>query len=437
MKTRKKRTTNTNGWMLAVELIKKYLIKPTKADALLSDLPENISSMDRRYCQFLFLGTIRHKLFIEHILNELLIKKPRIGLRAFLMIGIYEIMAMEEERVPKIIDWAVENSKIFLSLGESKLVNAVLRKSCENIKIFLKKDDTHSIEWLAIRYSHPKWLVTRWFHEFGIEITKQLLIWDQNIPSIYVRLQEERIMDGPDFKDFAIPTKWKDFYLIGSEGLKGGLDSLIKEGKAYIQDPSTRIAPELAQVMGNENVIDLCAAPGGKSFMLSKKLQGGSGQLVAVDLPGERIKRLRENLAKLRDVKYTIIEIDIMNLTSEYFESLKLPTQYDVVLLDAPCSNTGVLKRRVDAKWRLSENDISKMAKVQLELLKKASEFVKPMGRLIYSTCSIENEENIQVVNNFIKEYGNEFECIQSVTTYPWIDECDGGGAFLLQRRVS
>ncbi|PWU06016.1 MAG: RNA methyltransferase, partial [Verrucomicrobia bacterium] len=167
---------------------------------------------------------------------------------------------------------------------------------------------------------------------------------------------------------------------------------------------------------------------------------GGRGELVAVDLPGARIGRLRENLEKLRkrkNIKYTIIEKDVKDLSLGYFESLNLPDVYDVVVLDAPCSNTGVLRRRVDAKWRLEEKDITRMADIQFELLVKSALFVKPGGRLVYSTCSIEREENMGVVEKFINQHGEEFELKKSIVSYPWMERHDGGGGFLLIRKVN
>lgn len=414
--------------MMAVKLLKKYLIKPTKADALLSDLPDNISFTDRRFCQFLFLGVIRHKLLIDNVINRMLKKAPRVGLRGLLMVAIYEMMEAGEEKIPKIIDFAVESAKGFLSLGEAKLVNAVLRKAPDCLNELIKANKFSSKEWLATRFSHPEWLVNRWVEEFGLEATERLLVWDQTIPSIYVRTErgEELGLES---------TQWDGFYVIRS-GDWGKVDSLIDGGRGYIQDPSTAVAPGLAQVKSSDSVLDLCAAPGGKSVIMAQSLRGGEGQLVALDLPGERIDRLRQNLERLKDVKCSIVEADLNDVTSEYLMSLSLPGQYDVVLLDAPCSNTGVLRRRPDAKWRLTESDISKMAQIQLKLLKKAASLVKPTGRLIYSTCSIENEENFKVIDHFLESTNGLFECKSGTASYPWLTGHDGGGAFLLGYKV-
>lgn len=420
-------STKTGGFQIAVNLLKKYLIKPAKADVLLSDLPDNISSTDRRYCQFLFLGAIRHKGLIDHVVKKLLQKSPRVGLKALLMIGIYEILESPSENLPKIVDFSVETAKNSLSSGEAKLVNAVLRKVPAQLNTILKEEMWDSKEWLSIRFSHPEWLIKRWFTEFGPEITRKILEWNEQPSQVYLRAVRGEKVQG-------LEPKVEDFYIVGA-GQWNIAEKLIKEGKAYIQDPSTITAPRLASVGPDDLVLDLCAAPGGKSMVMAESLKGAKGQLVALDLPGERIARLKKNLERLHDVKYSVVEADLHEVSPSYLQSLNLPGQYDVVLLDAPCSNTGVLRRRVDAKWRLDKDDIKKMAQIQLNLLEKASTFVKPGGRLVYSTCSIENEENEAVVSGFLKTNSQSFELVERKMTYPWVDVCDGGGAFLLSRK--
>lgn len=417
-------STKTNGWKIALKLLKKYLMKSTKADDLLSDLPDAISSMDRRYCQFLFFGVIRQKGLIDEIVGGLLERAPRVGLRALLMMGVYEMMERGEKDWPKVVDFCVERAKELLSFGEARLVNAVLRRVPERLEgVFMERGD--SVAWLSMRYSHPKWLVNRWLNEFGLDLTRKMLEWDQEPARVYLR----GVGEGLDLEEAGA-----EGYYVAPVGRWDIVEKGIAEGKLYVQDPSTSVAPRLAGVKADDLVLDLCAAPGGKSMAMAESLKGGSGELVSLDLPGERILKLRENLARLKGVKYAIVEADLNEVTPEYLEALGLPGQYDVVLLDAPCSNTGVLRRRVDAKWRLQEGDISQMAEIQLKLLKRAGALVKPGGRLVYSTCSIENEENEGVVSAFLKEVGDEFERVKGGVSYPWVEGYDGGGAFLLTR---
>ncbi len=161
----------------------------------------------------------------------------------------------------------------------------------------------------------------------------------------------------------------------------------------------------------------------------------GTGSLLAsLDLPGPRIPRLRENLSRIRGLRHEVVEGDLMRMERSSFCALGLPAAFDGVILDAPCSNTGVLRRRPDAKWRLSGEDISRSAAVQLSLLSRAAGFVKPGGRLIYNTCSLEPEENEEVVDKFFESSGSGFRLTRKILSRPWIEGHDGGGAFRLDR---
>jgi 16S rRNA (cytosine967-C5)-methyltransferase len=165
----------------------------------------------------------------------------------------------------------------------------------------------------------------------------------------------------------------------------------------------------------------------------------GKGQIVAVDLPGKRIARLEENLSTLRseDLKCEIVECDLLEMDASTFEDKSLPSAYDAVMLDAPCSNTGVIQRRTDVKWRLLPKDIKNCAKLQLQLLHSAARFVKAGGRIAYSTCSIEAIENQLVVDAFLaSKSGRVFKLEKAIGSLPWETGHDGAGAFLLRREA-
>jgi 16S rRNA (cytosine967-C5)-methyltransferase len=224
------------------------------------------------------------------------------------------------------------------------------------------------------------------------------------------------------------------------------IERLLAEGALYLQDPATVTAPCLLDPKAGETVLDLCAAPGGKSLLLSDLLekqarQAGStapeaGRVVAIDLPDpERIERLKANLAKARRVDVVLVQADLLKLTPKLLKEHNLPNKFPAVLLDVPCSNTGVMRHRVDVKWRLRESDIAKHAGQQLALIEAASRLVAPGGRLVYSTCSLEQEENEEVVEAFLRAAGGQFVLEQTRSSRPWEDGCDGAGAFLLRNR--
>jgi 16S rRNA (cytosine967-C5)-methyltransferase len=159
----------------------------------------------------------------------------------------------------------------------------------------------------------------------------------------------------------------------------------------------------------------------------------GSGRLVAMDLPTSRIDRLKENLSRTGEVGAALVQADLLAGAPAVLKEHALPTQYPAVLVDVPCSNTGVMRHRVDVKWRLQEADLGKHALQQGKMLAAAARLVAPGGRLVYSTCSIESVENEKVVEAFLDRH-REFALSKSVVAVPWIDRHDGSAAFLLQR---
>jgi 16S rRNA (cytosine967-C5)-methyltransferase len=165
-------------------------------------------------------------------------------------------------------------------------------------------------------------------------------------------------------------------------------------------------------------------------------MTAATGRVVAVDLPGDRLPRLRENLARVRGVEAVLIEADVVGPLAAAFAARRLPAEYAAVLIDVPCSNTGVMRHRVDVKWRLQEGDFARHARQQLALLGAAARCVAPGGRLVYSTCSIDPEENEHVVAAFLRKHGEQFTLEAQALGRPWETGCDGTGAFRLRRNA-
>lgn len=405
-----------SGWVCAVLLTETYLSGSRKADELLGELPEALATQTRASCQSLFLGSLRHGHRTKQALRPMLRKAPRPIVEAVLLVAGYEFLSESAERHPKIVHHAVEQAKQLVKQSDLGLLNAVLRKLGPALLQTTEAD-------FAAFYSHPQWLVSRWIEEFGTNATTQLLAWNQQIPKTYLKSYTEPL---PDLAS----TQWSQFQVIGGP-IDTGLREQLSSGEAYIKDPSTRLAPSLLAPQAGDSVLDLCAAPGGKAFDLAK-LMTGKGRIVAVDLPGSRIDRLEENLAKIdsADLQTEIVECDVLELARDQFDTL-----FDAVMLDAPCSNTGVIQRRTDVKWRLRQSDIEACAKLQLQLLHSAGRFVKPGGKLVYSTCSIESAENRAVVDAFLASKSGQFFSLEdSIQSYPWESGHDGAGAFLLLR---
>jgi 16S rRNA (cytosine967-C5)-methyltransferase len=380
------------------------------------------------------LSVVRHFRRIDAALGRLIAHPPRFSTRAVLFVAGAELIeaanAKEgpaEGRVAKIVHHAVEQTKTLSSPAEARLVNAVVRKLAP-IVMRAAPPASAGVEELGEYFSHPDWLILSWLAQFGHGATRVLLEWNQRPAPVHARW---RATDEPP-PGFLQPTRWPEFFEVES-GHWPEVEPLLKSGKLYLQDPSTKIPVELLAPQANEAILDLCAAPGGKALLIADELK--SGQLVAVDLPGPRIDRLKENLSRVTGVTPALVQGDVTEGLGMALREHRLPEAYDAVLLDVPCSNTGVMRHRVDVKWRLQAGDFKKHPRQQLSMLHAAARFVRPGGRLVYSTCSIDREENEEVVRAFLAgKAGGPYAVEAKRLSYPWQDGHDGGGAFLLRK---
>jgi 16S rRNA (cytosine967-C5)-methyltransferase len=267
-----------------------------------------------------------------------------------------------------------------------------------------------------------------------------LLEWNQRPAPVYARWRAGPADGEPPA--FLKPTAWPNTLEV-TPGNWAAIEPLLRTGKLYLQDPSTRIPVDLLAPRAGETVLDLCASPGGKSLLIADAMLAdastaaptGPGRLVAVDLPSARLDRLKENLARVTGIEVALVQADLLDNLGMILREHRLPDSFDAVLLDGPCSNTGVMRHRVDVKWRLQPGDFKKHPQQQLSLLHAAARLVAPGGRLVYSTCSIDAEENDHVVRSFLAgKAGGPFVLEKSSVSLPWLAGHDGGGAFLLRR---
>ena len=419
-----------SGWPAGVGLVERWLPRSERVDALLEGLPSILTGQERARAQQLFYGVVRWSSRLEAALDGLMARPPRTKVRAVLLIAGFEILDGGEPA--KVIHHAVEKAKTVCSAKEAGLVNAVARKLAARLKE--KPAD------LATEFAHPEWLVARWTQQFGAATVRKLLEWNQQPAPVYVRWRKEGAAP-----DFLAPTKWPGFYEVKA-GQWDEIRRLANAGALYVQDPSTRLCLELLAPQAGEIILDACAAPGGKSLFIADTMK--SGKVVSLDepasagKPGEpgkvdlRLVRLKENLSRApAGVDVALVEADLRKVNTVFYRNLNLPESYDAVLLDAPCSNTGVMRHRIDVKWRLQDGDFARHAEQQLELLHAAARLVKPGGRLVYSTCSIDAQENEQVIKAFFdSRAGGPFKLEKQVLAYPWKDGHDGAGAFLLKK---
>lgn len=426
------------AWTEAAKVIARWLDRRERVDELLQGLPRKMPTVERAGCQHLVFGVIRHFGRLDGEVARLVAHAPRFETRAALLLAGFELLEAgpaEEGLVARIVHHAVERTKELASPAEARMVNAVARKLAARLAAGTLPPKLAEAPVLAEYFSHPEWLVARWLRTFGAAATRSLLEWNQVPAPVYARWRGEGT--PPDWLQ---PTLWAGFHEV-PPGRWAEVEPLLKSGAIYLQDPATRFAVELLELKGGETVLDACAAPGGKSLQMADTLRrvfqgpGSAGRVVALDLPGPRIDRLKENLARAVGVDVALVQSDLLKGAYRDLDDHKLPTEYSAVLLDVPCSNTGVMRHRVDVKWRLQEGDFRKHAMQQLELLHAAARLVAPGGRLVYSTCSIDPDENDRVVREFFNSRaGGPFKLEKSVVSVPWESGHDGAGAFLLRR---
>jgi len=307
--------------------------------------------------------------------------------------------------------------------GIRGLINAVLRESIR------QKDSLYEeMKDLGVRYSHPDWLVDRWLQKHGREQTEALLKWNQETaPTIFrlnpLKTDSHQILSDEEHIFSSIPEH-PDFYI--SQGLppKAWLD----DGLIYIQDPVTSESVNMLAPLPGEMVLDTCAAPGGKANQMAAHMQN-SGTIICTDSNAKRLPRLLDNLSRLG---VSIAQTDTWDWTEP--APKKWHEQFDAILLDVPCSNTGVLRRRVDARWRLSAEQITDLTFIQVAIIKNASACLKPGGRMVYSTCSIDDEENTLLIQRILKE-DPSLELKKEKQVYPFSHGTDGAYAALLVKK--
>ncbi len=363
----------------ALDLLNHWSRSRQLADALLEErLPAaKLSAVDRALAMELFYGCLRQKLVLEFILQQLAPKPPRPPVANILRLGLYQLRFLEKIPVHAAVHETVELAKRHASPAEAKFVNAVLRRQNE---VGMPTE-----AW--IQYSHPRWLWDRWHARWGEEQTTALCEWNNQPPPIYIRAKTP-----PP----GLALEPSPFHPLAYRVLK---PAELTVGQFYVQDPSTLVAVDVLDPQPGESVLDVCAAPGGKTTYIAEKMQN-RGQIIAADSSSSRLQLVGENCRRLG---VTIVATLACHGTG--LERCLRGQKFDRVLVDAPCSNTGVMRRRPDLRWRLAETEINRLAELQMQLLRAAGTFVKPGGVLVYSTCSLEAEENERVAERFGREH--------------------------------
>ena len=381
-----------------------------------------LSGPNRGLLNALVLATLRHRCLLDLWIDHLREGGPlQRELRDLLRLGLVQIMLME------LPEHAAVNETVELAGRAKALVNAILRRAVRSRAELMALREAAPPE---VRDSLPLFLLQRWRNNLGAKAAEALGVWVNQPAPVIVRANkikyraEARVASQPG----AVPVAgFPGFYTVKETPL-----GLLEEGVCYAQDPSTSLAPLLLAPEKHQTVLDACAAPGGKTAHLAQ-LMHNHGQILAVDSVEKRVQRLRGNLKNLGIHIAEPLQHDWLAGPLPDFYLQRFPQGFDRILLDAPCSNTGVMRRRVDVRWRLRPDAFQHMQDQQLRLLAALAPLMKKGGKLVYSTCSIEPEENEGVAQRFATAHPN-LKLLKMERTLPHRDGVDGGFAALFER---
>ncbi|MEO6877199.1 MAG: 16S rRNA (cytosine(967)-C(5))-methyltransferase RsmB, partial [Gemmatimonadaceae bacterium] len=359
-----------------------------------------LDARDRRWVRELVYGTLRRRARLDALLDARVnggAYRLDADLHDLLRLGASQLLHMESVPAYAAIAQTVELAKRRHGMGASKLANAVLRRLDRERDALVVPTPSDPIDALSLEGSHPRWLVQRWVERWGIDETRRLLDANNHEapliarPWHVVREQLEAMLESAGIRCDDAPLA-RDSIVLSSP--VSSLTELgpFRQGLFHLQDPASTLVTQYACVPTGAAVADLCAAPGGKSVELSRN----AAQVFSSDLSFSRLQRVVENTQRL--------EIENMHA---YVADARFPAirPVDLVLIDAPCTGTGTFRRHPDARWRLRVSDLAVMSAIQRTILRTAAAAVKPGGWLVYSTCSLEPEENEEQIVSFLQKH--------------------------------
>jgi 16S rRNA (cytosine967-C5)-methyltransferase len=394
------------------------------ADSILSGFlaKANLAASDRAFALELFYGVLRNLTLLDFWIDCLRASHIEDSVRDVVRLGLYQIFVLETPEHA-----AVHETVAIASQKQRGIINALLRAGIRQRNELLERANTQP---LFVRTSHPQFLVERWQQRFGAEHTQELCRWNNRPAPVYGRINgikidpETFVQLYPDSGPLPANPDFLKFSTLPTAGLACG--------HCYIQDPSTAIASYLLDPKPEERILDACAAPGGKTAHIAQLMQN-RGAIIACDRDRERLEILKHNVRRLGATIVRAVRHDwSRNHTPEEILSI---APFDRVLLDAPCTNTGVMRRRIDVRWRLRPEDFSRMSNEQLLISRAVIRLLKPGGVLVYSTCSLEREENEQLVRRLVAELPS-LALETERDSFPFRDGLDGAFAARLIRRT-
>lgn len=376
-----------------------YRIETDRAysSALLPLYEDNLSHLDRGLCHELVLGVLRKQIYLDKVIDRLSKdKKLDTAVRIALRLGAYQLMFLARVPAYSSINESVNLVQKARKTSAKGLVNAVLRRISEGVPEFEFVDD---IERISVETSHPRWLIENWIDDFGHDEAERIAAANNDVPRVAFRVTRK----GSGFK---APAVYERSEFVYGCMLTGMIDDELRlaanAGEIYFQDEASQLVAQVAANRAGDRILDVCAAPGGKTTQIAAAIgDRDTVLLVAGDLHTSRVKLLAATCKNQGAAFANVIQ---------YNAEVALPfanESFDTVLLDAPCSGTGTIRHNPEIRYFLAAGDFQELSKKQLAILMNASKHVQPGGRLIYSTCSLQIEENEAVCRSFLDETEN------------------------------
>ena len=398
------KSTSVSPARIAAFEILRRVAEGAYASVLLASREDELKPPDRALCHELVMGVLRRQLWLDHLIQHYTTRHVAhldLSVRLVLRLGLYQLRFLSRVPASAVVNESVNLVRFARLRSADTFVNAVLRRATREPEVDPASEILDPIERLSVVTSHPRWLVERWIKAFGAEETEAFARANNEPAPVAFRVVHSRAREAEVVKRL----QEAGAALVASSLVKGAwritgasplLSELAKRGEIYLQDEASQLVATVVEAQAGQRLLDLCSAPGSKTSQIADLTQD-SALIVAGDIHEHRLRTV-VTTAELQG--FTSIHCVAVN----GIQTLPFPdSTFDRVLLDAPCSGTGTLRRNPEIRWRISPADIDDLAERQRHLLFNAARAVKPGGRLIYSTCSVERDENEGVVQTFLE----------------------------------
>jgi len=373
----------------------------------------SLREIDRAFITDIVYGTIQWKMAIDRIIerfSNIRLKKVSPWILNILRMGVYQLVYMDKVPESAVCNESVKLAKKYGHSGSAGYVNAVLRNIARRSgEIEYPDKEKDYIGYLSVRYSHPAWMIEKWEAAYGRDFTESLLASNNSTPDFSIRtntLKIDRDKLAEELRQAGIPAEngryAEEALIIRTPSAVSRLEA-FKKGYFQVQDESSMLAVKILDPRPGELVMDVCAAPGGKTSHIAQ-LMRNEGVVVARDINGRKLELVKEASGRL----------GISIIRTEVFDASALDANFlqkaDRVLADVPCSGLGIIRRKPDIKWKRAAGELDELAKLQAAILRTVSQYVRPGGVLVYSTCTINPGENENIADAFIRESEGAFE---------------------------